>query len=537
MLPVCMEASVKITNRQTPAVSLAGRLLAMLAIYLDLGDPRRDRRVIAMAESALIAAGSSIPQMFGRGGDAGIKGASALLSNEHVTLASMRSALYSVTWAQIKELGLSRIIVAFDPTYLAFNGQTTKKLRWDKNDGFLGYVWLNCVALHPDTGAMLGVLHQALMSADGPDDVDLVDYGLGVIRDPEARRELSFATRQQFLAHALHVARSAPSNLELHFVADREFDDGLVLRELTASCRCHFTIRSNEQRAVMHSPQPWLPRGRKRPSAANELPSRETRELESSYLADVVSHLPLSPFRKVPLDSRGRICVSGRNPAHIADLHVGAMPIVLAKRSGRAAAFGFPEQPVALNLVVVREANPRGKRKPLEWRLLTDLPISSLEEIARVVDAYEFRWRIEEFFRTTKDVLELETSRLDDPSSTARLLFFTTLRAMFLEQVRVDAGMIPGIPPTDAQRRAIVEAAKEAKQIDHSPAAKRRAAARSLSREKRALCVLGLLAEYGFWENRRGASLGPYVLLRGLLRLTIEIANGHYRWLVGDPGW
>ncbi|MEK7737636.1 MAG: anti-sigma factor [Pseudomonadota bacterium] len=52
------------------------------------------------------------------------------------------------------------------------------------------------------------------------------------------------------------------------------------------------------------------------------------------------------------------------------------------------------------------------------------------------MNLYGCRWRIEEFFRTVKDVLKVEESELDDAKSTARLLFFVTLKAMFLDRLR-----------------------------------------------------------------------------------------------------
>ena len=44
---------------------------------------------------------------------------------------------------------------------------------------------------------------------------------------------------------------------------------------------------------------------------------------------------------------------------------------------------------------------PRGE-KPLDWMLLTNAPVDSLEAATKVIDGYAMRWRIEEFHRSWK---------------------------------------------------------------------------------------------------------------------------------------
>lgn len=512
----------------------------LLKRVLKLGNKAQERRAGTMADASVAGSRSSLPGMFSpdeEGDSAQVKGAQRALSGKKaLSLEGLRKGLVDASWCAVVERGLPDVIVAYDPTYLSYKGHKDKQKRLNPGDGFEGYVALNSAVVDPTTGGLLGVAHQALVSADGPDDRVAVDYAPG-ITDPTLVTKLEWASRQQFLAHMLHVDATAPEGVEIVCVADREFDDGLALRALVgASSRCHFVIRGNEQRALLVEPGTIkLPANVKRPSVQHFLRPAEHRGLESAYVADIVEHLPLIPLRDVPLDARGRVCSDGKNAARIAHLHAGAIRVKLAKRSQRGLDAGIPEEPIWLTLVVVRELEPPPGTTPLEWRLLTDLPATTPTELARIVDAYRFRWRIEEFFRTIKASMGLEKSRLKTPSAIARLLVFCTIKAMMLDYLRAAAGLASGRPPTDEQRKKLKELGRKAVEIEKQRRGKR-PPREALDAATRALMIVGLLARLGGWTNRRGASLGNEVLIRGLTTLLHDLSLGHYDWLVSDLG-
>lgn len=68
-----------------------------------------------------------------------------------------------------------------------------------------------------------------------------------------------------------------------------------------------------------------------------------------------------------------------------------------------------------INVVEAREIDPPPGETPILWRLLTTHAVASLEDAARVVELYRWRWNIEQLFRTLKSQgLELEESLLAD---------------------------------------------------------------------------------------------------------------------------
>jgi Transposase Tn5 dimerisation domain/Transposase DNA-binding len=69
--------------------------------------------------------------------------------------------------------------------------------------------------------------------------------------------------------------------------------------------------------------------------------------------------------------------------------------------------------PTTLNVVLVREPNPPAGEPPIEWILLTTLPIDTPEQVRKIVEYYCVRWWIEIFFKTLKSGCRIEKRRLE----------------------------------------------------------------------------------------------------------------------------
>jgi hypothetical protein len=74
--------------------------------------------------------------------------------------------------------------------------------------------------------------------------------------------------------------------------------------------------------------------------------------------------------------------------------------------------------PVTVNVVLVREDDPPAGEAPVgeapvEWILVTTLPIASSEQVRRVVEYYCVRWNIEILFRTLKTGCRIERRRFE----------------------------------------------------------------------------------------------------------------------------
>jgi hypothetical protein len=68
---------------------------------------------------------------------------------------------------------------------------------------------------------------------------------------------------------------------------------------------------------------------------------------------------------------------------------------------------------VEVNVVLVREVNPPPDDEPVEWVLVTTLPIDTVDHVREIVAFYCVRWMIEIYFRTLKSGCRVEDRRFE----------------------------------------------------------------------------------------------------------------------------
>jgi hypothetical protein len=69
--------------------------------------------------------------------------------------------------------------------------------------------------------------------------------------------------------------------------------------------------------------------------------------------------------------------------------------------------------PVYVNAILVREENPPAGEEPIEWLLVTSLPIATFAQACTVVGYYCCRWEIEVYFRVLKSGCKIEDLQLE----------------------------------------------------------------------------------------------------------------------------
>ena len=69
--------------------------------------------------------------------------------------------------------------------------------------------------------------------------------------------------------------------------------------------------------------------------------------------------------------------------------------------------------PVPVNVVSVRELDPPEDDVPIEWLLMTTLPVDEVEQVRQVIQYYTVRWMIEVLFRTLKSGCRVERRRFE----------------------------------------------------------------------------------------------------------------------------
>ena len=97
-----------------------------------------------------------------------------------------------------------------------------------------------------------------------------------------------------------------------------------------------------------------------------------------------------------------------------------------------------PLGPVTLHAVLVREVAPPAGEKPVEWLLLTSLPVDTLEAAMRVVGDYLCRWQVELYFKVLKSGCRVEKLYLttrDRLKNVLALYLIIAWRVLYLAQV------------------------------------------------------------------------------------------------------
>ena len=171
-----------------------------------------------------------------------------------------------------------------------------------------------------------------------------------------------------------------------------------------------------------------------------------------------------------------------------------------------------------LELTVVHateRGTPKG-REPIEWKLVTNLPVSSKADAIEKLEWYALRWKIELFHKVLKSGCRAEDSKLRTAERLANLIAMMCILAWRVLWLTMVNRTSPELPAT------LVFTATEVKLLEHLVPAEEG------SKKKTVSDFLTRLARLGGYLNRtRDAPPGNMVLWRGMARLTdIHIGFG-----------
>lgn len=355
---------------------------------VSLPDERLARRLLRVAEQ--LAAEPELSVAAAMGSTAEREAAYRLLANERVTLEQVLKPHLTASAKRAREAG--SIIVAHDTTEIGFS--TPRSGLGRINDGEMGRGFF---------------LHVALaVRADGSRDP------LGVL---EARPHLRMkAPRKKRERHTERVAedekesarwwevvaggceRLSEGTQAIH-VMDREADDYLLLTRLIQNGH-RFVIRARHNRHVEIDGKDATLK-----QALVGLNGRVTRKINMGRRQPkpLRSALPASRLRTATLEFRATALTLCRpHPIPATEIEV--------------------PQTLSVHLVHAVELEPPEGYEPIEWKLLTTEPIATPRDIEAIVDAYDTRWVIEEYFKALKTGCAFEKRELENGHSIFNLL-------------------------------------------------------------------------------------------------------------------
>jgi hypothetical protein len=381
----------------------------------DLGDARLTKRLGGLVDALASRPGESFPKALD---DAELEGAYRFFGNDKVTWEAILDPHFRQTSRRAK--AHREVLVVHDTTQFEFGGVAKREglgrlIR--PGQGFFGHFALATTA--DGDREPLGLLNlETVFRLDK------------LSKKPRAQRP-NRGESARWRTSIEAVEARLPEDVQAIHVMDREADSYAILSTLEASGHS-FVIRSFQDRVLADD---------------------ETR------LRTAAKAAKRSFEREVPLSRRPVIDgpKGQRHPARrerVAKLSVAAKAIEIPKTSDAKSA---ASSTLKLNVVYVIERKPPPREPAVEWFLLTNLPISTPEEVAFAVDCYRGRWTIEEYFKAIKTGCQYEKRQLETAHSLLNALAVLSTVAWRLLLLRHLARHAPHRPATDALTASQVE--------------------------------------------------------------------------------
>ena len=449
----------------------------------ELGDARLEKRVLKIADTLAAMPDESFPTLTSN--DSELEAFYRFFNNEKVEAELVLAPHFRET-ARRAALELEKsVVVIHDTTAFSFGGQTKRKglgrLKTGSEHAVQGFYAHMALVSSIETGAPLGVLGVVPVVREGPP-VPYPDFKPkrhGRVREFERwERLVDEACARLGEIRAIHVM-------------DREADAFSVFHQLTEKEQ-DFVIRAKGERVLD------VPRGdREEPRLLSHAIERGKYVMSREVQLSAKRSDRMARLRKIP-QRMMRIATLDVSVTHVNVRH----PTYVAGRSRH----GSPlPRSVPVNVVHVREVDTPSEQTPVEWTLLTTLPIDTEEEVQFVIDCYRRRWLIEEYFKAIKTGCAFEKRQLESRHALMNALAVFVPIAWRLLLLRYLAREAPNRPATDvlSERQIKILSARKKVPLGNAPTVRQ--------------AMLAVAAEGGHIKNN--GDPGWQVLGRGFEKL------------------
>jgi Transposase Tn5 dimerisation domain/Transposase DNA-binding len=433
----------------------------------------------------------------GCNGRAEVKAAYRFIDNEHVTFHSILNPHHDATIERIREQPV--VLIPQDTTELDLTRPHeimvgAGPLNDSSRVGFYTHVSLAMTPEH----LVLGVVEAVIWARDFEGfDKDAAQKRAERRGKPIEDKE-SFRWVEGYRA-ACRVAQAAPETLIIS-MADSEGDVYEYILEAQAVegvRKASFIIRACQNRAVVTPEE----------AAASEAINL-VRERVASTPVLAQRTLKIRARDAQSNDDRKRKQARVARTAEV-DIHATRVTLRGPSRPGGK----LPD--VEVNVVLVTERNPPAGVEPIEWLLLTDLPIETVDNVLHIVDYYACRWQIEIYFRILKSGCKVEESQLEKAERFEpylALCMIVAWRVMHLMMLGRECPDLPcDIALDDDEWRSVYATVQKQPPPAVPPSMK---------------TMVGLIASLGGWLGRKcDGEPGPKAMWVGMQRMT-DLALG-----------
>jgi hypothetical protein len=369
----------------------------------DFGDRRLTGRLQRIARDFAQQPLASIPQACGNW--AGSKGAYRFCSNEKVSFAAILAAHYRCALDRIGLGGSPVILCPQDTTtlnYIAHPATQGLGHIGTKPGKSFGMLLHSTLAVSPQ-GGFFGLLHAHCWARPQ--------------RKKTGRRRGRHAKKIEqketfrWLESFRRIQQLAQAYPDHHWisVADREGDIYEVFQEACLpDCRAGLLVRARHDRSLLGEKKSLFAHMAQLPPAGlwtTTVPRHEDRLSREVTLRLAFARVRFPP----PRNHRG-------------------------------------QAPVELWAVLAQEADPPAGQKPICWRLLTTVPVRTLQEAIERIQWYIKRWIIEDFHRVLKSGCQVEARQLATRERLQRALALDMVVAWRVMDLNKAARLQPDAP-------------------------------------------------------------------------------------------
>jgi Transposase DNA-binding/Transposase Tn5 dimerisation domain len=390
-----------------------------------LGDQRRTERAVKIAEAIAHEPAASLPGQLHSEGE--VHAAYRLLQQPDVSYEElMRPHVQQTREALGKQ---ARVLLIQDTTEVDYQSHpSTSGLGPIGNGSHHGFLLQSVLAVVPGSRQVLGLAQQEpfLRKAAPPGET-------------KWQREQREQRESQVWERSVRAIGAPPPGAQWIHVGDRASDMFPFLRACLEQ-HADFVVRAASDRRVdllvEQADRPVAPRSHHK-ARPEQPPPLHLFEVMRGWAVQGEQDLELAATK-----------TSKARTAHLA-ISFGRVRLLPPRMQEK-----IDLRPIVVEVVRVWEPDPPQGVDPLEWVLLTSVPMQSVEQAWERVEWYRMRWIVEDYHQGLKTGCRLEQRQLQSYEGLRRLLGLLAPAAVRLLQLRAVARQNPEQPasqflPTD----------------------------------------------------------------------------------------
>lgn len=378
---------------------------------LELGDQRLNKRVAAMLRALANRPDESVQGAFHARAER--VGAYRVLRNEHVQTKDLVDVHAENTLRRASTF--ERVLCISDTCFISYPHRDLIEgmgpFNRIEDNGF--FLQVNFAV--SDQGVCLGTLKASTFTRDPA----LDKRGTQANRKLEEKENQRWADDWQAVEQAQLQLQQAGSSTKLMCVTDSE-GDFYELIAMASEGSADFLIRSQGDRL--------LPSGQR----IGERPK------------------DLTPLGRISFELPAR---RGLEPRVVKQTLYSARVPISAQRKGKRT------EAVEVTVLWAMEDNPPSSQKPVNWVLISNVPVTNMDEAIALVNCYRLRWRIEMLFDALKNTCKVERLRLHSLEAIEKLCAFyliTAWRVLYLMTLGREHPDLPATLCFDAEELSLL---------------------------------------------------------------------------------